>query len=209
MKLTRNGATTDVVIRVDGTELFNGNVAYEFTSMFDRAGLFIKQGTSTVSSRTGGFSCFTIDDAGTLYGPLLTVPLTPATQGFHDEWEPGNQPGNISAIPESIDEIQGIIGARTTYNMTSLASVQGLKEIVAVTQSARCVGSESQIYGLTRIGGVDYNTATGTLPSSFWQFDEKPLVQSFWYNNPATSLPWTISDINGAEFGFETATPNL
>lgn len=77
-------------------------------------------------------------------------------------------------------------------------------EVIASCISVRCTsgsGSPNQIRGVTRISTTDHVTTAKSPPSS----PEIGVVQFIESVSPATAIAWTVSELENAETGVETA----
>jgi hypothetical protein len=92
-------------------------------------------------------------------------------------------------------------GQLETYKAIATdASIAGLA-VKAVVVSARARKGDSgpqNLQMVARVGSTDYTTANIALPSAF------DVRQGVFSTNPATGLPWTITEVNAAEFGVKS-----
>lgn len=99
----------------------------------------------------------------------------------------GDSTVNISATPSDTD----------SFSFQNLATTSGTIAGIQVSCNVKKddAGSRSLKF-FVRIGGNNYYSDTFTLLDSYRYF------AYCWDINPATSVPWMISDINSAEFGY-------
>jgi len=134
-------------------------------------------------------------------GDVRVSALYPTGAGAHTDWTPstgsnwqnvddatsnGDTDYNSSGTPNQID----------TYAMgdlpASAASVLGVFYHFWVRKDD--AGSR-QVAPVVRISGTDYVGTTVTVPSSYDEFHEMHET------SPATSAAWTVSEVNGMEYG--------
>jgi hypothetical protein len=92
-------------------------------------------------------------------------------------------------------------GQRDTFNFGALGvtgTVNGVQLDVVAKKSDAGVTRELELS--TRVSATDYNGATQTLGTSYERKRE------IWEENPNTTNPWTVAEIDGAEFGHELTT---
>jgi hypothetical protein len=86
-------------------------------------------------------------------------------------------------------------GDRDTYNFAAVGVAGTVKALQHVNLVSAQVAGVRSVGPVSRIGGVNYD-GTGTVVGSDWTFQRDIKRVS-----PATSTAWTVSEIDGAEFG--------
>lgn len=133
--------------------------------------------------------------------------LKPTADGNHKEWTPSTGSDNYALVDELPPVIADFLaagsnGLRDTYVMEDCP--EGMGPIAAVIPSywGQKSGTPAceNLKRLMRIGGSDYAGANLAVPTSF------SLIQEVLETSPATSNPFTVSEMNGMEFGQQSAT---
>jgi len=87
-----------------------------------------------------------------------------------------------------------------TYNFPAVG-VAGTVAGVQQSIYAKCeVAGVRRLEGNTNMAGIDYH-ANGALLGSDWAY-----LTEFFPTSPATVAPWTVAEIDAAEFGIHLAT---
>jgi hypothetical protein len=181
-----------------GNELvysFNGDTTNALT-VTSISALRFSRSNSGGSFGNVNFSEIIVADDSTIANRLITLPLT--ATGTINDWS-GN-PADI--IPVSINDATTIDsstdGDIITRELETLAPIGDTEIVKAVSISARAnaLGSIDQLTPVTRIDSTNYTLAPTPLTSGFKGRN------AVWNINPDTSMLWTVSDINDAEFGF-------
>lgn len=124
--------------------------------------------------------------------------LRPAAAGTFEEWE-----GSIGVLADD-DTTTGMTtltgGDKQTVTLSAYTGASNISNLVTISQTTRGQNSPTQLQHLVRLSGVDYPSAAKLIPFELaYQITD--------YNtNPATSLPWTASDLSAIETGFESVT---
>jgi hypothetical protein len=119
--------------------------------------------------------------------------LRPITAGHYNEWD-----GLLSALGDD-DSTSGIYtkvaNERHTAGLSPYIGAENLSNIVSVSQTTRGLNSPTRLRHTIRQSGVDYDSPNFTIPFSLqYNLYDLPL-------NPATSLPWSASDLETLEVG--------
>ena len=109
------------------------------------------------------------------------------------EWD-----GTIASLGDD-DSATGIYtkvaGERHTMSLSAYTGAQNLSNLVSVSMTTRGLNSPSKIKHVIRQSGVNYDGPDIPLPNGLkYNIHDLPL-------NPATSLPWTSSDLSSIEVG--------
>jgi hypothetical protein len=150
---------------------------------------------------------YVVDTSGTTnndyLGDVRVDLLLPTGDGAHTGMTPSTGTAHYALVDESIPNTtdyvsSSVAGTKDTYQFqdmsTNTAAIFGLSVANYARKDAAGAGSLANI---VRVGGTDY--AQPAIPLSVsWTANEN-LVSL----NPATNAPWTVSAVNGVEFGVE------
>jgi hypothetical protein len=150
---------------------------------------------------------YVLDGTGALnsnfLGDVRVEALFPNGAGNYSQWTPiaGSNYQNVDETPPDDDVTYNLESTNAqkdsyAFQNSSLASgsVKGvMTHILARKDDA---GSRS-IRRFARVSGTDYAGSTVLTSSSYTYYSE--VLES----NPATSAPWTLTELNAAEFGIE------
>ena len=183
---TKNGGTKTVFDSV----YFNGPANVSQLNRFDD--IYITNGAG--SAPTNGF-----------LGDVKVETLRPNGNGNVSQFtgSDGNSTDNYLLVDESTYSNGDYVhssnsGDRDLYTFTDLAATAGTVYGVVATAVVNKNDTGSKQAELTaRVGGTNYDSAARTLTTT-----DVGEVQ-VWEDNPNTSAGWTISDVNGAEFGVQ------
>jgi hypothetical protein len=183
----------------------DNNLLWEYT------GDTILAGLSTVNRVTFSFAYASAGPQGYNYSALVVATHDTrdtvvnqcqfASNGTNTAW--ANDYVNVTKT--GVDD-SALISSDTanqveTYNQADInAALSGL-DVAAVVIPMRCRKGDSgpsNIQGVARVSGTDYFSANLNPSTGF------ELREAIFTTNPATSQPWTISEVNGAEFGFKS-----
>jgi hypothetical protein len=142
------------------------------------------------------------NDAGgqDFYGDMRIETLVPTSAGAHSDWTPttgygfecvDELPGNATDYIHALD-----IGMKDTYVYSNLSVANGT--VVAVQHGLLTKKSDygTRYYSpISRVGGTDYEGSILVAQNDWTVGVHLETV------NPDTSVAWTISDVNNAEFG--------
>lgn len=130
---------------------------------------------------------------------LFIDTLLPNANGNHTDFTP-SAGSNYECVDDPLDETDYVesstVGHKDSYEFTSLHGSVGT--IHAVQTSLSCtkngLGTRS-IKPITRIGSTDYEGDEIFLPLG------SNIEVFVWDQSPATSSAWTVTEVDGAEFG--------
>lgn len=118
---------------------------------------------------------------------------------------------NESNIDEAISDddttynSSSTAGHRDTFTHAATGYFAGAVPVPGVNVRARRTatgGATPQLKGIIRLGGVNYLSAAQNMVN-----DTAYHLHTFNFeNNPATSLPWTVAELDAAQFGYELTT---
>lgn len=163
---------------------------------------FDKARFQVTSSGTGSvqFSEVIAADWNTIGAKIVSK--APDANGNYTAWTGAF--GDIDETSGGSDVISGASnGDRESFSLADFPALTGSQAIAAVGVGwigLRDASGPQNINAFTRISSTDYDGADRTLNTAATP------RQKIWETSPATSVAWTIAEINGAEFGFRART---
>jgi hypothetical protein len=131
------------------------------------------------------------------------VTRVPDANGTHLAW-PGAAFGNIDEITAGTDYMTSpTANQRASFLLTDFPALSAgfvVDNVRVVTTASTDGGGPSKLNNFVRIGSVDYDQSDKALT-----LGQAGVVTDF-ASSPATSLPWTIAELNAAEFGVRSRT---
>ena len=126
-----------------------------------------------------------------------------AANGTGTDWT-----GDYTNVTKTGKDDAGFVKSATggqveTYNQADIDGGLALLDVKAVAVPLRCrkgATGPSNIQAVARVGGTNYPTANLS-PDVAWA-----LREGIFETNPATGLPWTVAEVNAAEFGVKSIT---
>lgn len=200
-------------VRVNGANVVSGTGA-DTISSGSAAWTGIKFGqSSAVSSSTSTWAyddLYICDGSGAAQNDFLgdhrIVCVLPNAAGTHSDLTPtsGDNYTNVDDNPP--DGATSQVSSNTandvdTYNFTALGVTGDVQAVQAVYYATADQAGVRTLGHVTRISTTDYADATTISLGSDWEFQRFVMPVS-----PATSTAWTITEIDGAEFGPKIAT---
>ena len=120
--------------------------------------------------------------------------VVPATAGHFAKVAEIPYDGDTSYLEDAT------VGNVETYGHATLAAASGLvRGVQFSTVAKRSDAGPKTIAGCVRTGGVNYFGAAKTPSTIYTVEDNRDILEL----NPATGLPFTIAEVNAAEFGFK------
>jgi hypothetical protein len=125
----------------------------------------------------------------------------PTADGNYTAWTPQGGGAHFVEVddPQNDDDTTyvstGTVGNTDSFAVENLDAGKTILVVQAAVRSRDQTGS-STIIELVRIGGVDF-LGTGTAGATTYLGGVE-----VWQSSPATGLPWTEAEFNGAELGF-------
>lgn len=193
-----------IVLKINGEQIWEGTNLNLGSSPVHRIRFIMDEDGSQASF----FHRYTIDDVITAYGEsetpgesaaLLLLPSADVSAQF----TPSAGASNFATVDEQQANSDTDYNSSTTighedvFDFTNITTTPDEVKAVFVSIAARKTDSATrQMELFFEIGGVDYTITTFFLGGSY-QFFER-VVET----NPATSLPWTIGDINALRIGY-------
>lgn len=205
LELKYDTTTGACEVRVDGVTAVSGTVpttsaigSIKFPNTPNSKGefliddLYIADSTSTINND--------------FLGDVRVSLLLPSADGTYQDMVPSSGTSHYSLVNDATPDTTSYVstpnvGARDTYQFPDLsnntAGVFGLR----VTSYSQKDGTGSAgIRNVARISGADYQGVTVSSLSVSWTANSE-----LWESNPATGQLWSVSDVDDAEFGIETA----
>lgn len=92
-------------------------------------------------------------------------------------------------------------GVKDTYNFPSLASTGTVRAVQVSLRAKKSDSATKQLAAVARENSTDSDGATQTVASaSYSQY------QQVWEKRPSDNANWTVSDVNGGEFGMKVVS---
>lgn len=205
-----DGTAGQIVVNVNGVQaLDTGGTDTK------NAGTGSVYDTIVIPSRNSASQNTVIDDlyilngAGSVYnnflGDVTIETLRPNGNGNSSQFtgSDGNSTDNYLLVDEATYDSADYVQSSTTnhkdlYTYSDLAASSGsVKGVVAYATAQKTASGAQNFRQISRISSTDYNGSSVALDTS-----DLPRTQ-VWEQSPATSSDWTISEVNGAEFGVE------
>jgi hypothetical protein len=211
--LSGNGTSGSFDVRVDGTTVITqtgvdtsnqngvvvGSIIFPASAVPLIDDLYLLDGVDASTPQGAANNDF--------LGPVRIATLYPDAAGNYSQWTPsaGSNYQNVDDPGYPNDDTDyntsGSSDIKDTFSVDTLPS--NIYDIKAIQYNLRArktdVGSRS-IRPLTRISSIDYGGTDQNLSSTYSYFLE------ILGKNPNTGVPWEISDIGSAEFGYESRT---
>lgn len=194
-----NGAT---VLNLTGVDTKNAGTG----SVFDAIQIF--SGTSTLREMNVD-DMYICTGAGAAYNNFLgdsrVETLRPDGNGNSSDFlgSDADSTNNYLLVDEATYDSADYVGASTSgnkdlYTFGDLVRTTGsVKGVMALPIMVKSDSGAKQAKSITRLSGTNYSGSAQTLTTTDVPYPE------VWEVNPATSSDWTISEVNGAEFGVE------
>lgn len=207
LKATINNTTGSYELRINGTTEFSGTNADTQNSANAYANDVQVQGAGNVGGTN--WDCddlYVCDNSGTVnndfLGQIRVQCIFPDGAGGVTQWTPlsGSNYANVNETAPDGDTTynsDATIGDRDTYTFGALSpSTASIKAIQIVPYVRKDDAGSRAIAPVIRIGSTNYDQST--LPSLSTSYQYLPLVVE---NSPATTAPFTLSEVNGFEVG--------
>ena len=207
VKFTVSNTVGVCVVKFDGTEVMNFSGDTK-----EGAGPDTANSITFFNSISGYVDDLYICDANgsqnnNFLGDVRIECLIPNNSGSHSAWTPsaGLNYQNVDDDPatgpdgDTTYNESGAAGDIDSFAFPSLASIGGVVHGVAVNLYARKTEPGTRtIVPMVRIGSTDYDHPTPYGLQETYSYD-----QSIFEEDPSDSNPFTIADVNAAEFGYK------
>lgn len=206
LKATLHDSTGSIYVQKDGVQILSA------TGIDTKNG-----GTKTVfdSFRISGYrvsmdDIYACNAAGSVHNTFLgdcsVQTLLPSGDGNYSQWvgSDGNSVNNSLLVDEptlnTTDYVEsGTSGNKDSYAFADLSGTPSAVLGVATRMYAAKSDSGTQLARqIVRLSGTDYAEAADTALSTGYKSYGRLMEL-----NPATSAAWSVSEVNGAEFGIE------
>jgi hypothetical protein len=141
---------------------------------------------------------------GTRFGPGACRSYLPDANGAVRQWTPSTGANDYAVVDEippngDTDYLESTAAADVvTLGFPAIGTTNAIKAVQVLTYGKTT--TSGTIRAVSRISGTNYFGTSRALGSSY------AYLANIWQNSPATSSPWTDSEIDGAEFGVEHET---
>lgn len=126
--------------------------------------------------------------------------IWPVEAGNADEWSGTNADVDEFQVDMSDANFTDTSGLYQQYKVPPLPSLTGNTIVGAVMLGARIASNPVDVQLNVRTGGNDYNSSSFSTNGAV----EDHMV--IWETNPDTGLPWTVAEVNDAEFNIGVAS---
>lgn len=148
---------------------------------------------------------FVVDDTDWV-GESVITSLRPNGSGNYSQFTPSAVAAHYSLVDElpynDADYISGLTNAeRDSFLHTALpGAATVVKSVLLTARAARVGGTLNNMNHFVRIGGTDYDGSSRAVNPT------ATLTTEVYDESPATSSPWTVSEVNNAEVGVQALT---
>ncbi len=204
------GTSGSFELRVNSTTALTQssvNTANAATTQADRVRFLCTGSASNGISLDDIYVC---DNQGAIrndfLGDVVIEGLSPTAEGATIQWTPLTGTDNSAMVddtdgPDGDDSYVSTAanGITDTHVFEDLGFITGNVLGVMVAYNARILSSGSRtLKAIARTGGTDFEGANNVLGSTGYVE-----LNHIFEQNPNTTADWTVSDINGAEFGYK------
>lgn len=210
VKVVLHDTTGSVVVKQNGTTILNlTNVDTKNAGTGSVIDAVRFRGRVTNTTTVLVDDLYLLNGAGSVYndflGDITVETIRPNGNGNVSEWDgsDGNSTDNYLLIDEATYDQSDYVRSGTTnekdlYAYGSLAAATGtVKGVVAKAVMSKTASGAQSARQISRISSTNYNGGSETLTTT------DSVKKQAWEQSPATSSDWTISEVNGAEFGVE------
>jgi hypothetical protein len=134
-------------------------------------------------------------------GDVRVQAILPSGVGAQAEWDP-SAGANWQCVDEAAPNADtdyvstAVAGERDSYLFGDLTPVTGsIKAVVVYPMARKDDAGARSIAPVVRVGGVNYDGVEQSIADTYAYYKQ------IYEENPGTALPWTIADVNAAEFG--------
>jgi hypothetical protein len=206
-----DGTSGSVVVNLNGVEIVNTGGVDTKNGGTDTVFDTIYIGARSASSGDD----ILIDDlyicngAGGAYddflGDVAVEVIRPDGNGNSSQWvgSDADSTDNYLLVDEATysgaDYVKsGTANNKDLYTYGALAASSGtVKGVVVHSVAAKTASGSQDMRHITRVGGTNYNGSSIALGTT------DVTTHEVWEQSPATASDWSISEVNGAEFGIE------
>lgn len=137
-----------------------------------------------------------------IHGEPRIIALTPNAAGLDSDFTPGTY-DQVDELDQDFDTSQnvsnGTSGHRDSFHLSAATDQVSSGTVIAVVARifAYATGGES-IRPYVVVGSTRYYGSSQAVRSDTYAY-----VQHIWENNPATSNPWTLTELDSVQVGYE------
>lgn len=199
VKLTPGNPGT-VIVKIDGAIVFQSTTA----------NLGVGPVTSLIHSHGGSAQIddiYIADATGTVnndfFGDTRVVSAAPTGDGTHTDLSPSTAGAHYPLVAEfPIDRdtnyvAAGAAGQIDTYTFPPLDTTAQLRAVLVTAYLKTASGGVDRQSAVARVAGTDYLSPDALVSAVYAG------TQAIFEKNPATTAPWTASEVNAAEFGIK------
>ncbi|HET9613702.1 MAG TPA: hypothetical protein VFP22_02725 [Candidatus Limnocylindrales bacterium] len=207
LKVVFHGSTGSLEVRVDGTtdlSLTGLNTAPSGNAYANRFGIGARSGFQASHDYDDVYVCDSTGSANNNFlGDVRVSALVPTGAGNYTQWTPstGSNWQNVDDGAPNGDtdyNSDSTTGHRDSFVMGDLPATAATVLAVQYSLVARKDDAGTrQIAPFVRIGGTDYDGTTVSVSSSY------DLYREIHETSPASSVAWTVSEVNGMEYGYK------
>lgn len=211
-KVTINTTTGAFEVRVNGTNELSGssaNTSNQGSGDADRVAFTLEYATIAGAALKVDDVYIADGAAGNItdfQGDVVIEGILPNAEGTTNDWTPSTGTDNSALVddPTESDEDSTYVetssnGDVDLYAYGNLAQITGSVLGLQVTSTVRIASAGSRNFrAKTRLSATNYNGDTIAVTDTL--YDE---VSQVWEDSPDTAAAWTVSEIDGAEFGIE------
>lgn len=184
--LSGSGADTQQTANAQWTAVELCNLATSLTITGDD--LYILDGTGSVNND--------------FLGDHRVVAALPDGVGNDDDWTPtsGDNYTNVDdATPDDETTVvsSGTVGHTDLHTYAALGVTGDVRGVQFLCYAKADRAGMRDLVAVCRIGGTTYEHPTAQTLGGDWRY-----YRWIWENSPATSTPWTVAEIDDAEFGY-------
>jgi len=192
------------IVRVDGVEFINYTGDTKNTANAYITNILITCGVNGVEVMFDDL--YFCNQSGSVNNDFLgdcrIITIRPNGAGALTEWTPstGSNYQNVDDATPNDDTDYNATDALNAIDTFAFEDISGsgtVRAAVLNLVARKDDAATRKIAGVVRVGGANYAGSDITLASSYAFYQDVREV------NPATSIPWAISEINAAEFGYK------
>lgn len=205
VRIKKGSANGEIEVRINGTQVYLrtdldtdlGGIDFEAVRSYAPNNSF---------ARWDDLYILNVDGSGlvTFLGSPRVYKLTPTAEGASSDWTPSSGSDNALMVDETPEDGDTTYVEASVTNDLDLYTLSDLPAgpntvhgIMISTEARKTTGDPASFQGVVRTGGSDFNSSSHTLSEAYTGFTELR------EENPDTSAPWTVAQINALEVGVE------
>lgn len=204
IKATIADSGGSAIVKVDGVEFINFTGDTKNTANAYITNILLTCGSNGNAVQFDDL--YLCDQSGSLNNDLLgdcrIITIRPNGAGAVTEWTPssGSNYQNVDdAVPNDDTDYNatGTLNATDTFAFEDIVGSGTVRAAALNLVARKDDAATRKIAGVARVGGTNYVGSDIALASSY------AFYQDVRETNPATGNPWTLGEINAAEFGYK------